>query len=269
MRRYSSPTSRSRVSTRCFFGSRLTATASKNFSPTDPTRVNGARVDKPVDLADGDLLRIGSVEIGYHNLANASRVSGPICSYCKRENSPTQKDCWFCGTSLVSALSDVRIRTPLVLRAAGPPQQKPIDVFPGEILAFDAEGEASVVREEGAATDVLAIVAASDGPRLRRGARHPAVMVNGAPVVGDTALSSGDRLEIGTRQMVILANVDVVPPSLARLKVAARCEQRDQHQEVGRQRRERAEEVGRTSHAPGWWQPPRGLTPRTARPPAR
>ena len=181
----------------------------ENLSRTNPTSVNGARVDKPVDLADGDLLRIGSVEIGYHNLANASRVSGPICSYCKRENSPTQKDCWFCGTSLVSALSDVRIRTPLVLRAAGPPQQKPIDVFPGEILAFDAEGEASVVREESAATDVLAIVAASDGPQLRRGASHPAVMVNGAPVVEDTALSSGDRLEIGTRQMVILANVDV------------------------------------------------------------
>lgn len=180
----------------------------ENLSRTNPTRVNGVRVDKAVDLADGDLLRIGSVEIGYHNLANASRVSGPICSYCKRENSLTQKDCWFCGTSLVSALSDVRTRTPLVLRAAGPPQQKPIDVFPGEILTFDAEGEASVVREEGAATDVLAIVAASEGPRLRRGAEHPAATLNGAPVVGDTALSSGDRLEIGTQQMVILANVD-------------------------------------------------------------
>lgn len=180
----------------------------ENLSRTNPTRVNGVRVDKAVDLADGDLLRIGSVEIGYHNLANASRVSGPICSYCKRENSLAQKDCWFCGTSLVSALSDVRTRTPLVLRAAGPPQQKPIDVFPGEILTFDAEGEASVVREEGAATDVLAIVAASEGPRLRRGADNPAATLNGAPVVGDSALSSGDRLEIGTQQMMILANVD-------------------------------------------------------------
>ena len=180
----------------------------ENLSRTNPTRVNGARVDAPVNLADGDLLRIGSVEIGYHNLANASRVSGPLCSYCKRENSLTQKDCWFCGTSLVSALSDVRTRTPLVLRAAGPPPQKPIDVFPGEMLGFDVEGEVSVIREEGAATDLMAIVATSEGPRLRRGAERPAVTLNGAPVVGDTALSSGDRLEIGTQQMVILANVD-------------------------------------------------------------
>ncbi|MEO6578672.1 MAG: FHA domain-containing protein [Candidatus Limnocylindria bacterium] len=178
----------------------------ENLSRTNTTQLNGTRVDTPVALVDGDVLRVGRIEIGYHNLATASRVSGPFCSYCNRENPPTQKDCWFCGTSLVGARSDVRARTPLLLRVAGPPQQQPSDVFPGEILAFDAEGKPSVVREEGAGTAQLAIASTADGARLRYGGGHPQVKLNDVLVLADTDVTSGDRLEIGGQAMIILTN---------------------------------------------------------------
>ena len=176
----------------------------ENLSRTNPTQLNGTRVDAPVALADGDVMRVGSIEIGYHNLATASRVSGPLCSYCSRENPPTQKDCWFCGTSLVSARSDVRARTPVLLRVAGPPQRQPSDVFPGEMLAFDAEGKPTVVREEEAGAAQLVIVSTPDGARLQFGGEHPQVKLNDVPVLGDTDLASGDCLEIGGQAMVIL-----------------------------------------------------------------
>ncbi|MBA2555922.1 MAG: FHA domain-containing protein, partial [Chloroflexi bacterium] len=96
-----------------FDGARFLA---ENLSSTNPTRLNGTQLQAPTPLSDGDRLTAGVMDLTFHDLAVGDRLSGPMCSHCGRENSSTQRDCWYCGTSLVSAATTIRQRLQVAAR---------------------------------------------------------------------------------------------------------------------------------------------------------
>ena len=80
----------------------------EHLSHTNPTLVNGQAVQGTTAIADGALIAIGDVRLTFHDLHARDTYSGPVCNVCGRENSSSDRDCWFCGESLLNAPTTLR-----------------------------------------------------------------------------------------------------------------------------------------------------------------
>jgi hypothetical protein len=116
-----------------------------HLSRTNATRVNGVDVPatQPRRLIDRDVISIGRLQLMFHDLPAADRLSGVICPSCQRENEPSRHDCWYDGTNLASAFSVARrrLRVSCRLVAAG---GSPHDLYadePTQALAILANGQ--------------------------------------------------------------------------------------------------------------------------------
>lgn len=152
-----------------------------NRSRTNPTRINGRPVEEAV-LRDQDELLLGAMTLRFHDLSAHDTISGPICSHCGRESKATDRDCWYCGTSLVSALSTLRTRRLVVGRILAETGEF-LDLYPGQgatlgqgapaLLQAPGPGEsASEPPTEVSATEdgmVIAGTADGKGKSLRTG----------------------------------------------------------------------------------------------------
>lgn len=175
----------------------------ENLSQTNPAEVNGQSIARgQVPLGDGDRLSVGGVEMTFHDLNATLRVSGPICSHCGRENTATQKDCWYCGTSLVFASSRVRRRVHAALRAISRGGERH-DVYPGEALRIAVDDAPEVVRTE-ELTDAFPAIEARDGAAYLRPGGSTAVTFNGEQAGEARQLRSGDEISIGEARYVVL-----------------------------------------------------------------
>jgi hypothetical protein len=176
----------------------------EHLSQTNPTKVNGADLDRPAVLSDKDRLQIGSVELTFHDLAAADEISGPICSFCGRENKRTDKDCWYCGTSLVNAAT-VTAKKRLAACRIVPNRGAPLDIHDGESLAINADGALQPHGESGPIGDIVATIALEDHqPVLSPGPHAVALTPSGAPSLEARRLDTGDELELaGVRFLVI------------------------------------------------------------------
>ncbi len=131
------------------------------------------------------------MKLRFHDLGVHDTISGPICSHCGRENNSTDKDCWFCGTSLVTAASTLRKRRHVVGRLVAGDGQF-LDLYEGQSATLT--GGPPAVRQQGgdakAGTDVTASeggLSATEGEGAGR------------------RLQTGDVLEAGgTRYVVIV-----------------------------------------------------------------
>jgi predicted component of type VI protein secretion system len=171
----------------------------ENLSRTNPTRVNDATLQRAAELSDGDRIKAGSVLLFFHDLASHDTIQGPVCSYCHRENKSTDKDCWYCGTSLVNALTLARERRPVTCRVVTATGRWR-DLYADQLVPLSSD-EALEARSTGdgpdAPADSVAVVIRSGEPRLQVPAESSDVRVNGAAPEHGQRLQTGDDIEVG------------------------------------------------------------------------
>ena len=185
----------------------------ETLSQTNPTHVNDVAIDRPVPLADGDRLRLGSARLTFHDLASGDRISGPLCSHCARENRPDDHDCWFCGTSLINAPTNVlahrEVSCRLVSEAGDASTAGAVhDLLPGESFAINADGAGAVQREGESLPGAKTLVRLSGSQAVLADPLPPGLRLNDVAARPGQRLSSGDALRSGDTTFVIIARVD-------------------------------------------------------------
>lgn len=169
----------------------------ENLSRTNPTKVNQVTIDNPTSLSDGDIVEVGIVQLVFHDLTSTDRISGLVCSHCSRENLTTDRDCWYCGTSLVNAPTIIARRLPLACRIVSETGQCH-NLYPGEVFAVDQNGKGELLKGEEAPADAVAVVTLQDGnPLLVSGSSAPTITFNGANLSSPQELRTGDELRCG------------------------------------------------------------------------
>lgn len=174
----------------------------RNLSDTNPTSLHGTVPATAVPLMDGDDIKVGKVLVRFHHLASRDLLSGPICSHCGRENTAADPDCWFCGTSLVNASSQVRSRKRVVGRlvdATGAAH----DLYAGESAIVRADGGVEVGNSDQQAVDGATVTATPSGLTLDAGDDASVTMAGGEPIGGRQA-RNGDLLEANGSRVIVL-----------------------------------------------------------------
>ena len=161
----------------------------EHLSRTNPTRINGSPVHGPTPLSDGDAIVIGTVSATFHDLAAGDRRQGPVCHNCHRENDASQRDCWFCGTSLVNAPTTIRMPRPVLCRILGP-NGAHADLYEGMVLVLSPEGNVTATRKEGAPDPRTAHV------ELREGQAMFVPPNEGGSAVAAQPIATGDEFSI-------------------------------------------------------------------------
>jgi FHA domain len=174
----------------------------ENRSSTNPAQLAGRPLSGPEQLADAASLQLGSVRVVFHNLSAGDRISGPVCSHCRRENDSSGKDCWYCGTSLVSAATTARRRLQVLTRVISATDEH-WDLHPGRALLLRPDATAAVVDADDPPPPDAALVA-PDGPRLIARSTGSAATVNGQPLSDAVELKSGDSVQAGAARFWVL-----------------------------------------------------------------
>lgn len=174
----------------------------EGVSETNVTKINGVAIDRPVPLSDGDTVQLGATQITLHDLQASDRVSGPTCSHCSRENKATDKDCWYCGTSLVNAPTIVLKSSKTVCRLVSK-AGKSFDVYPGEAFVLASQSGPSVVPEGDLPKMAPAIKVVGKAPTLALAEGSP-VNVRGRPALNGQSLKTGDEIRTGEGQFIIV-----------------------------------------------------------------
>ena len=179
----------------------------ENLSQTNATHVNDVAIDRPVPLADGDRLRLGSARLTFHDLAAGDRISGPMCSHCSRENRSDDHDCWYCGTSLINAPTNVLAHRAVICRlvsAAGEVH----DLLPGESFAVTASGAGAVQRDGQTLSDATTIARLDGEQAIVPESPPDALRLNDSAARPRERLSSGDSLRWGDTVFVVITRAD-------------------------------------------------------------
>lgn len=173
----------------------------ENLSQSTQTKVGGAPISGARALADGELIQAGTAEFGFHDLARAPGRQEVQCSHCSRPNGVARRECWFCGTSMVNALTTgFKIARPLA-RLVG--ASSAVTLFDGE-CAIRGDGDALEAINAAPETEPIIQQRGSDwviGP----GAAREAVRVSGRGAAPGEKLSHRDALELAGIQYVFLA----------------------------------------------------------------
>lgn len=179
----------------------------EHLSATNPTQVNEVAIDRTVRLVDGDRLRLGSAQLTFHDLSSGDRLSGPMCSHCGRENRPDDHDCWFCGTSLVNAPTNVLAKREVSCRLVSATGDT-YDLLNGEHFAVAGDG-GGVVQREGESEPGATTIARLDGEQpLTPDPSPEELRHNDVAATPGRALASGDVLRWGDTTFVIITRAD-------------------------------------------------------------
>ncbi len=119
----------------------------EHLSHTNPTLVGGQIVTGVIPIADGAVIQIGDVSLIFHDLHARDTISGPVCHNCGRENADADRDCWFCGTSLLNAPTTLREHRNVMLRAVSHTGQW-ADLYAGKWLALRPDGTLESLKTE-------------------------------------------------------------------------------------------------------------------------
>jgi hypothetical protein len=119
----------------------------EHLSHTNPTIIGGQTIAGVVSLTDGAVIQIGDVTLLFHDLRARDTISGPVCHVCGRENTDAERDCWFCGTSLLNAPTTLREMRNVALRAVSNSDQW-ADLYPGRWLALRPDGSVESLMDE-------------------------------------------------------------------------------------------------------------------------
>ncbi len=174
----------------------------ENLSTTNPARVNGAPVDRPVPLSDGDRIQLGSVQLTFHDLAAGDRLSGPICSHCSRENIATDKECWYCGTLLVNAPTTILERRETACRLIAADVET-FDLLSGECFLVSAGGKGEVQATDRTAA-AQAAIEIRDGRPVIASPTDTKVRLRSAEPAPGGALETGDEISIGEANFLVV-----------------------------------------------------------------
>jgi len=162
----------------------------EHLSHTNPTLVGGQAVAGVVNITDGTAIQIGDASLVFHDLHARDRISGPVCHICGRENTDADRDCWFCGTSLLNAPTTLRELRPVALRVVSSTGRWG-DLYAGRWLALRPDGSVESLRDAPAAGTV-AVHVENGLPTLldTRGepGSNPPQLVTGANLAVDDAL---------------------------------------------------------------------------------
>jgi pSer/pThr/pTyr-binding forkhead associated (FHA) protein len=162
----------------------------EHLSHTNPTLVGGHVVVGVINIADGAVIQIGDASLIFHDLHARDRISGPVCHICGRENADADRDCWFCGTSLLNAPTTLREIRPVALRAVSSTGRFD-DLYAGRWLALRPDGSVESLRDQPAAGTVAVHVENGLPTLLDSRAEpgsNPQQLVTGANVAVDDAL---------------------------------------------------------------------------------
>jgi FHA domain len=172
----------------------------ENASSTNPTRLAGTAIAGATRLENGAEIDTGGRRSLFWDLAAGDRLSGPICSHCGHENSPRDDDCWFCGTSLVNAPTEMRRTRHVVCRLVDADGDV-VDLLEEHALRFAADGRTASIAAQPASQDAgIAIV---DGRPVVRDGRVAAEAGDGS-AIGDRPLATGDVVRSGPRTYVVI-----------------------------------------------------------------
>jgi hypothetical protein len=177
----------------------------ENRSTTNPTQLAGIPVSEPTPLPDGATVRAGTIDLAFHNLSAGDRLSGPVCSHCGRENAAEDRDCWYCGTSLVSAATTVRQRLQVICRVVSASGEH-WDLHPGRAIVLRANGTVAL----GDPKDPVepgSLKVHLEGARLvaRAAPDDESITVAGrVPGADGVELHTGDRIEAGAARYWML-----------------------------------------------------------------
>jgi hypothetical protein len=179
-------------------GARMTI---ENLSSTNPTKLGGVPIREAVELDDGATITAGEIPVSFWDLASGDRLSGPRCSHCNRENSAADKECWFCGTSLVNAPTTIRSKLRVACRLVG--SDGAHSVLDDGVLEFAADGSIQPGRSTGGA-DAQSITV--HGGEARLVGQGPAIVEGGStePGAASRPLVTGDHVVAGERTYVVI-----------------------------------------------------------------
>ncbi|MEP6639907.1 MAG: FHA domain-containing protein [Chloroflexota bacterium] len=179
-------------------GSRMTI---ENLSTTNPTKLGGAAIVDRVELDDGASIKAGEVPVSFWDLAAGDRLSGPRCSHCQRENSSSDQECWYCGTSLVNAPTTIRSKLRVACLLVGPDGTHP--VLDDGVLEFSPDGIVLPGRSPGGVN--APSIAVQGGTATLHG--HGTASIEGEktePGEASRPLVSGDHIVIGARTYAVI-----------------------------------------------------------------
>ncbi|MPZ22360.1 MAG: FHA domain-containing protein [Dehalococcoidia bacterium] len=176
----------------------------ENLSKTNPTKLNGRSIDAASRIVDGDIIAVGSLSMVFNDLAASSALAGPICSHCARENMASDKDCWYCGTSLVNAATVVgQVRTAVARLASA--DGSPSNAYSGQAFVLES-GSVQTGQAERLAQEAVTAIIPSAGSAVLKLQTGDQAQVNGGPAGDGQTLASGDEIVLGTdRYALILA----------------------------------------------------------------
>ncbi len=177
----------------------------QNVSETNVAKVNGVPIQRPVPLSDRDTIELGALELKFYDLQSGDRVSGPQCSHCSRENMPADRDCWFCGTSLVNAPTAILEPRRTLCRVIAAVDGETYDVHKGEAFVLPQDGRARVVRNDELPAEIIAGIKPADskGSAILFG-QDDSSSVNGEPAASGHSLSTGDDFHTGGSSFLVI-----------------------------------------------------------------
>ncbi|MDQ3937200.1 MAG: FHA domain-containing protein [Chloroflexota bacterium] len=177
----------------------------ENRSSTNPTQLAGMPVTEATPLPDAATVKVGTIELAFHNLSAGDRLSGPVCSHCGRENAAEDRDCWYCGTSLVSAATTVRQRLQVICRVVSASGEH-WDLHPGRAMVLRADGTVALA-DPNDALEPGSLRINLEGARLmaRAAADGESATVGGqVPAADGVELHTGDRIDAGAARFWVL-----------------------------------------------------------------
>jgi hypothetical protein len=177
----------------------------ENLSQTNTTKLNGYDIPGPAPLHDGDVIGVGSISARFHDLSTVGANSNALtCSHCGRENGSGERDCWFCGTSLVNAPTVFVNRRRAACRIATSTEVG-ATLLHGEGLRFLADGRLQSVKGFPDRSGCAAFIETPDKqPPIIAPGDSGAAFVNGAQVTAGQALSQGVTIVVGNERYVVL-----------------------------------------------------------------
>ncbi len=173
----------------------------ENLSQSTDTRVGGESTLGPKSLKDGDFIQAGDVSFHFHDMARAPGRQEVACSHCSRSNGLIRRECWYCGTSMVNALTaGFKVARPVV-RLVG--LHGSVTLFAGECAIT---GESGLLEAVNAGPDTLSIIEASGTDWiLGAAAAHNEVRLAGLASAPGDRVRHADALELnGTHHLVLL-----------------------------------------------------------------
>ena len=146
---------------------------------------------------------MGVLRLTFHDLQAGDRSSGPMCSNCSRENMPTDKDCWYCGTSLVNAPT-VILETRKVACRIVSDDGDTFDIHQGEAFVIVPGEGPQVVLGDDQPSGAAVIRPRDSGSGAELTSEGASLTVNGRTASASQPLKTGDEVRSESARFTIV-----------------------------------------------------------------